>query len=574
MAKGFMRQPLRGLPLHLVMSGILDETRAKEAFEAARESGVPFVLYLVNNNILSAWDIIKVAHIDFGVPILDLDAFNTDLIPLNLIDGKMVRRHQALPIYLNDEKQLYIAMSDPTNLPALYEFKFNTGFNTHPILVEEPKLNNLIDKIIGAQEASALSETPDEILSDIEMVDIQDSFDDDAGKATEDDAPIIKFINGLLLDAVNKHASDIHFEPYENTYRIRFRQDGILYKIASPPNYLKNRIASRIKVMARLDSTEHRLPQDGHFKWRFGKTHMIDFRVSTCPTVHGEKVVVRILDTGNLLLSIDDLGLDSAACDLVLKAINKTQGMVLVTGPTGSGKTVTLYTLLSMLNTEDKNISTVEDPVEINLKGINQVNINVKAGLDFPIILRSFLRQDPDIIMVGEMRDLDTADIGIKAAQTGHLVLATLHTNSAPETLSRLLNMGVPSYNVATSASLIIAQRLARKLCPVCKQEIQLDRETLLKAGFLETEIQDIKVYAPVGCENCMGGYKDRVGIFEVLPVTNAVSKIILSGGTVMDITNKALEEGLITLRRSALEKVKQGITSLEEIDRVVSIEQ
>lgn len=565
-------QTLRGLVLHLVKEGALSKEQAIDAVENSSAEGIPCVLYLVKNEILSSTTILKIASKEFGVPVIDLNAFNTELVPRDLFNEKIVRKHHAFPLYLSPNNQLFIAVSDPTNLAALYEFKFSTGLYTHPILVEEPKLTQLIDRAIGTLEASALDRASADILEEIELVDETKKLINEIGERdSEDDAPIIRFINKLLLDAINKGASDIHFEPFENDFRIRFRQDGILYETTTLTSNLKSRIASRIKVMSKLNSTEHRLPQDGHFKWQFSKTHIIDFRVSICPTIHGEKVVIRVLDPGHSLFSVNDLGLSEAQHEIIVKTIQQSQGMVLVTGPTGSGKTITLYALLSAINTIDKNISTAEDPVEIELKGINQVSVNPKAGLDFSTILRSFLRQDPDVIMVGEMRDFETADIGIKAAQTGHLVFATLHTNNAPATLSRLVNIGIPSYNVGSSVHLIIAQRLARRLCKDCKKEITPPKKAFLDAGFKEEEFGKFKIYGPTGCSKCLKGYKGRVGIFELLPISKTLATIITNGGTEMEITDQAVKEGMIPLHQAGLNKIKEGVTSIEEIDRVIT---
>jgi type IV pilus assembly protein PilB len=460
-------------------------------------------------------------------------------------------------------------MSDPTNLDALEEIQFNTGYSTELILCDEESLQSCIEKVLE-DESSALD------ISDIDAeelagIDVEESRKDDDNSSNEDDAPIVVFINKILLDAIKKGASDLHFEPYEKSFRIRFRIDGILAEIARPPVSLSSRMAARLKVMSKLDIAERRVPQDGRIKLALSKKKSIDFRVSTLPTMWGEKIVMRILDSSSAMLGIDMLGYEPEQKKIYMDALDQPQGMILVTGPTGSGKTVSLYTGLNILNTQERNISTAEDPVEINLEGINQVQINNRAGLTFPSALRSFLRQDPDIVMVGEIRDLETAEISIKAAQTGHLVLSTLHTNSAAETLTRLLNMGVPSYNVASSVSIIIAQRLARRLCPQCKEEEPLSEMQLAEQGFPADRLNEIKLFKPVGCTHCTGGYKGRVGIYEVIKISPTIASIIMEGGNSLDIATQCQKEGYNNLRQSGLIKAMSGMTSLAEINRVTS---
>jgi len=560
---------LSGLSRRLVADGLLTETDAQSALEHALKSKIPYVTYLVQQNLVTDTAIALSASEEFGVPLFDLDAIDNDSTPKGLVSEKLVRKHHALPLFKRGNR-LYLGVADPTNLQALDEIKFHTGISTETIIVEEGKLARAIEKTLEAQEAaSALGDLSD---GDLEALDISagEAPKSDEDRDSEvDDAPIVRFVNKVLLDAISKGASDVHFEPYEKIYRVRFRLDGILHEIASPPVTLGNRLASRLKVMSRLDISERRIPQDGRVKMSLSRNRSIDFRVSTCPTLFGEKVVLRILDPTSAQIGIDALGFEERQRELFLNAVHKPQGMVLVTGPTGSGKTVSLYTALNILNTPDKNISTVEDPVEIYLQGINQVNINPKAGLDFASALRAFLRQDPDIIMVGEIRDLETAEIGIKAAQTGHMVLSTLHTNSAAETLTRLVNMGVAAFNIASSVSLIIAQRLARRLCPHCKQEENVPREALLAEGFTESESDNLTIYGPVGCEYCTGGYKGRVGLYEVMPVTEEIGRLIMEGGNSMEIADLAAEQGVINLRQAGLNKVKLGFTSLEEVNRV-----
>ncbi|RCX33451.1 type IV-A pilus assembly ATPase PilB [Thioalbus denitrificans] len=559
---------LSGLARRLVIDGLLTETDAQAAFDQSLKEKIPLVTYLVQNGLVEDGRIAVAASEEFGAPVLDIDSLDIGLLPKDLVSEKLIRKHRAIPLFKRGSR-LYVGLADPTNLQALDEIKFHTGINTDAVVVEESKLSRFIDRVVEAQEATNLGDLSD---SDLDGLDISggDELPQDEVRDTDvDDAPIVRFVNKVMLDAINKGASDIHFEPYERNYRVRFRQDGILHEMASPPVTLGSRIAARLKVMSRLDISERRIPQDGRIKMTLSKNRAIDFRVSTCPTLYGEKVVMRILDPASARLGVDALGFEEAQKDLFQRVIHKPQGMVLVTGPTGSGKTVTLYTALSILNTPDKNISTVEDPVEINLPGINQVNIHPKAGLTFASALRAFLRQDPDIIMVGEIRDLETAEIGIKAAQTGHMVLSTLHTNSAPETLTRLANMGVAPFNIASTVTLIIAQRLARRLCPHCRREEEVPPEALLAEGFTETELQDITIFGPVGCDRCTAGYKGRVGLYEVMPVTDEIGRLIMEGGNSMEIADLARQQGMVDLRRAGLNKVRDGLTSLEEINRV-----
>jgi len=529
----------------------------------------PFVRYLIEDKHLNAGQVANIFSKSFGYPYIDLDAFDTSLIPEGIRNEKLIRKHNALPIYLRG-KVLFVAMSDPTNLDALEEIQFNTGYTTELILADENSLSTAIERILEEDtDALDISDMDTEELAGIDVE--EDRQDDDGNEDGKDDAPIVVYINKILLDAIRKGASDLHFEPYEKAYRIRFRIDGILTEIARPPVTLSSRMAARLKVMSKLDIAERRVPQDGRIKLALSKKKSIDFRVSTLPTMWGEKIVMRILDSSSAMLGIDMLGYEPAQKKIYMDALAQPQGMILVTGPTGSGKTVSLYTGLNILNTEQRNISTAEDPVEINLEGINQVQINTRAGLTFPSALRSFLRQDPDIVMVGEIRDLETAEIAIKAAQTGHLVLSTLHTNSAAETLTRLLNMGVPSYNVASSVSIIIAQRLARRLCMACKEPEDIPEEELLKQGFTHEQLPDVKLYKAVGCDQCTGGYKGRVGIYEVIKIGERLSSIIMEGGNSLDIAEQCQREGFNNLRQSGLLKAMHGVTSLEEVNRVTS---
>jgi len=559
---------LSGLARRLVMDGLLEETEAAKAHETALKKRTHLVSYLVENKILNSRDIAWSGAQEFGVPLFDLNAMVIESAPIKMVSEKLIQQHNALPLFKRGNR-LYIAVSDPTNLNAIDEFKFHTGINTEAILVEEEQLRKAIDAALEALDTT-MSELMD---ADLDNLDIRsgedDSGDGDVSESDIDDTPVVRFVNKVLLDAINCGASDIHLEPYEKEFRVRFRQDGVLHEITSPPRSLAMRIIARLKVMSRMNIAERRIPQDGRIKMNLSRNRSIDFRVNTLPTLHGEKVVLRILDGGAAQIGVDALGFEPEQKKLFIEAINKPYGMVLVTGPTGSGKTVSLYTGLNMLNSPDRNISTCEDPVEINLMGVNQVNVNPKAGLDFSVALRAFLRQDPDIIMVGEIRDLETAEIAVKAAQTGHLVLSTLHTNDAPQTLTRLANMGVPPYNIASAVHLIMAQRLGRRLCNNCKKEVDIPEESLLKAGFREDQLNGLTIFSAVGCDSCTHGYKGRVGIYQVMPVSEEMGRIIMEGGNSMQLAQQAHAEGVADLRESGLKKVAAGITSLEEIDRV-----
>lgn len=566
---------LSGLARRLVNDGLLDQELARKALVQASKEKTPFVQHLVNNALLDSRTIARVASDEFGTPLFDLEALNRDAIPPKLINEKLIRKHHTLPL-MRRGNRLFIALADPTDLHALDEIKFNTGISTEPVLVEADKLAQAIEKYLNASEES-LGDTfagldGDDLENlDIEAVD-EHAAPEDKGGSEADEAPVVRFINKVLLDAIKMGASDIHFEPYEKSYRVRFRTDGILTEITRPPVNLAGRLAARLKVMSQMDISERRVPQDGRIKMKLSKNKAIDFRVNTLPTLFGEKIVLRILDANSAKLGIDALGYEDEQKKLYLDALAQSQGMILVTGPTGSGKTVSLYTGLNILNTAEVNISTAEDPVEINLEGINQVQMNTRVGLTFAEALRSFLRQDPDIIMVGEIRDLETAEIAIKAAQTGHLVLSTLHTNSAPETLTRLLNMGVPAFNVATSVSLIIAQRLARRLCSTCKKPAtDIPDDILKEEGFEEIGIprEEFQLFHPVGCPQCNKGYKGRVGVYEVVRITPEIANLIMEGGNSLQIARAAKSAGFNNLRISALRKVAMGLTSLEEANRV-----
>jgi len=565
------RPGLGGLPQRLVQDGVVDEPAMLEAMNAARERKTSVVTQLVTSGTAKARDIAIAASSEFGVPLFDLDAVNLDLEIVRLVTDKLLAKHRVLPLFKRG-KRLFLAVADPTTLGAIDEIKFQTGLGVEAVVVEDDKLQKAVDKAIEQADAQMpnLGEEEGVDLESLEISSEDGQLDDKVTRDDVEDAPIVRFVNKIMIDAIRRGASDIHFEPYEKIYRVRYRMDGVLKEIAQPPVQLGGKLSARLKVMSRLDIAERRVPQDGRIKMRISKNRAIDFRVSTCPTLFGEKIVMRILDPSQASLGIDALGYEGFQKDLYLKYLAKPQGMILVTGPTGSGKTVSLYTGLHILNREDTNISTAEDPAEINLPGVNQVNVNPKVGLTFAAAMRAFLRQDPDVIMVGEIRDLETAEIAIKAAQTGHLVLSTLHTNDAPQTLTRMVDMGVKPYAIATSVSLIIAQRLARRLCSHCKQPMDVPKEALLKEGFAEADIEaGIKIFSPKGCGSCTDGYKGRVGIYQVLPVTEAIGRIILAAGSAVDISDQAAKEGVWDLRRAALEKVKAGVTSLEEVNSV-----
>ena len=563
--------PLTGLPRRLVQDGVVSEADLMAALNAIEGKSGNLVPHLVANRLGDARQIAIAAAHEFGVPLLDLDAVDLDLDVVKLVDEKLLLKHRILPI-LQRGKRLFIAVCDPTNLQALDEIKFQTTLRIEAIVVEQDKLEARVARAIEAVDTS-MSNLGDDDGFDLENLEVTGGDDEagpDADTSDIDDAPIVRFVNKVMVDAIKKGASDIHFEPYEKHFRIRLRQDGVLTEIARPPVALAMKVSARLKVMARLDIAERRIPQDGRIKMKLSKNRAIDFRVNTCPTLFGEKVVCRLLDPSSAQLGIDALGYEEFQKRIYLENLAKPYGMILVTGPTGSGKTVSLYTGLNILNTGDRNISTAEDPAEINVPGINQVNVNPKVGLTFAAALRAFLRQDPDIIMVGEIRDLETAEIAIKAAQTGHLVLSTLHTNDAPKTLTRLVDMGVKPYAIASSVSLIIAQRLARRLCGNCKEPVDIPAEALLKEGFTQADIAaGMTIYHAKGCSQCNGGYKGRLGIYQVMPCTETIGRIMMEGGNAMQIAAQAKAEGVTDLLQSGLKKVKDGLTSLEEINRV-----
>ena len=570
---GSVRAVLTGLPQRLVLDGLVGESAMLDAIASARERKTHLVSWLVSHDIASARDIAVAAAQEFGMPLLDLDAVSPDVDTVRLVNEKLLAKHRVLPL-VKRGKRLHVAVSDPTILHAVDEIKFQTGLAIDAVVVEDDKLQRAVQKAIEQVDTQMPNLAGAEDDFDLENLDTShgdDSMESDTARDDVDDAPIVRFVNKIMLDAIRKSASDIHFEPYEKYYRIRLRIDGVLREVAQPPVQLATKLAARLKVMSRLDIAERRVPQDGRIKMKLSKNRSIDFRVSSCPTLFGEKIVLRILDASTAMMGIDALGYEGFQKDLYLKVLAKPQGMILVTGPTGSGKTVSLYTGLAILNVEDTNISTAEDPAEIVLPGVNQVNVNPKVGLTFASALRAFLRQDPDVIMVGEIRDLETAEIAIKASQTGHLVLSTLHTNDAPQTLTRMVDMGVKPYAIATSVSLIIAQRLARRLCQSCKQPLDLPHDALLREGFTEQQVSTpgFKVYKHVGCGQCTDGYKGRVGIYEVLPVTESIGRIILEGGSAPHIAAEARKQGVWDLRTAGLKKVLDGLTTLEEVNRV-----
>jgi type IV pilus assembly protein PilB len=561
---------LSGLARRLITDGLLNEKEALSAQKHAKKANQPFVSYLVHNKILDSHAIALVASQEFGVPLFDINTMNMDVAATLLIKESLIRKHHALPLYQRGNR-LHVAMSDPTNLQALDEYQFSTGMNTYAVLVEEHKLTAAIESALdrsnekfddfGGADLDDIDLGPDDVAADRK----------EPSTADIDETPIVRFINGILTHAIKSGASDIHFEPYEKKYRVRIRIDGILQEAQSAPVNLSGRIAARLKVLSRLNIAERRVPQDGRMRLKLSPTKSIDFRVNTCPTLYGEKIVLRILDPTSAQLGIDVLGYEPDQKKIFLDAMHQPYGMVLVTGPTGSGKTVSLYTALSILNTDDRNISTAEDPAEISLAGINQVNINPTVGLTFSSALKAFLRQDPDIIMVGEIRDLETAEISIKAAQTGHMVFSTLHTNDAPQTITRLANMGVPAFNIASAVSLIIAQRLGRRLCSKCKQAEKIPVEVLLEEGFTQAQVDsDMTIFKAVGCEGCTLGYKGRVGIYQVMPISEEMGRIIMEGGNAMTLADQAEKEGIDDLRKSGLRKVAAGMTSLEELNRVI----
>jgi len=566
-----MEAPIRlsGLARRFISDGLLSEEAAISAQEEAKTANLSYVSYLINNSILNSKDIASSASEEFGLPLFDLDTMNMELSAISSVKESLIHQHNALPLYQHG-KRLYVAISDPSSLQdTINSFQFNTGLTSYPVLVDEQQLAQTITKALDKQNES-IDDFEDDDFEELELGP-DEVVETKTNESDVDDTPIVRFIQGILVTAIKNGASDIHFEPYEKVYRVRTRIDGMLHEVKTAPISQAGRISARLKVLSRLNIAERRVPQDGRMRLKLSKTKTIDFRVNTCPTLFGEKIVLRILDPTSAQLGIDVLGYEPDQKKIFMEIMHQPYGMVLVTGPTGSGKTVSLYTALNILNTGDRNISTAEDPAEISLSGINQVNVNPTVGLTFSAALKAFLRQDPDIIMVGEIRDLETAEISIKAAQTGHMVFSTLHTNDAPQTLTRLANMGVPAFNIASAVSLIIAQRLGRRLCGSCKTKEELPVDTLLEEGFTQVQIDEgFSIYKAVGCDNCTLGYKGRVGIYQVMPISEAMGRIIMDGGNSMQLADQAKSEGISDLRESGLKKVAAGLTSLEELNRVI----
>ena len=565
MSQPHVKRVVNGTLNRLIQSSHLTLDVAIDATEKSKSQKIPLFTYLIENDLVDPNDLAQAASIEYGVPLLDITSYDLGMVALNLVEEKLIDKHQVLPLFKRGNK-IYVAVSDPTNARALDEIRFHTNLSVEAILVQHDDLATAIEEAIK-QSSSMMDDLGDDGLEDLNF---EETVEEDTGSDSDDlaDTPVVKFVNKVLLDAIKRGASDIHFEPYEKTYRVRYRIDGVLTTMAKPPKNMTMKISSRLKVMANLDIAEKRIPQDGRVKLNLSKTNAIDFRMSTCPTLFGEKIVMRVLDASAAKMGVDKLGYEEEQKSLFLEAIQKPYGMVLVTGPTGSGKTVSLYTALNILNTEGTNISTVEDPVEIRVHGINQVQQNTKQGMTFAAALRSFLRQDPDVIMVGEIRDLETAEIAIKAAQTGHMVLSTLHTNNAPETISRLMNMGVAPFNITSAVALVVAQRLARRLHD-CKAATELPKESFIEAGMKEEDLENAQIFDAVGCRKCNQGYKGRVGIYEVMPLSTDIKRIILNNGNALEIADQAAKDKIPNLRESALLKVRNGITSLVEANRV-----
>ncbi len=560
--------PLSGLARTLVTGGLLEEDAVRQSVLQAAKEKIPLVPFLVQHKLAAGRDIAAALSAGFGVPLLDLEAFEPDPEITKKVAENLVKKNHAIPLFKRDNR-LFIGVSDPTNLQGLDEIKFQTGLNIEAVLVEDDKLTQAIERALVASD-SMLADLGGDDLGILDDLEVSDDRPEEREDSEIDDAPVVRFVNKVLLDAIRKGASDLHFEPYEKAYRVRLRIDGELAELAKPPVALANKIATRIKVMSRLNVAERRVPQDGRIKLKLSKNKGIDFRVSTCPTLHGEKVVMRILDSDAARLNIDALGYEDLQKAVFLKNLAKPYGMFLVTGPTGSGKTVSLYTGINILNTGDVNICTVEDPVEINIPGINQVQVDEKTGMTFPKALKAFLRQDPDIILVGEIRDIETGSIAVKAAQTGHMVLSTLHTNDAPQTITRMLDMGIPAFAIATTINIIIAQRLARRLCIHCREAVDIPADALLAEGFSETDVtRGFKVFRAVGCDQCNSGYRGRTGIYQVMPISDAMKRLIMDGANAIALADQSRREGIVDIRQSGLKKVRDGITSLEEINTV-----
>ena len=561
---------LPGLARKMVARGLLTETAAMEVMTNAMQENRTFYLQSIEQNSVPVTEACQMASEEFGLPFVEVDSINTELSPMQLIPSNLMEKHHVLPLYLRGQK-LFLGVGDPGDNSGLDEIKFSTGLNVSPVLLDPRKLSRLLDNMMDADEDASLSDIVDEgNLGDIDLTSEVEDADSEALEL-KIDTPIVRFVNKILQDAIRRSASDIHIEPYERTTRIRYRIDGVLHDAVSPPMGLVNKIVARLKIMSSLDIAERRAPQDGRMKLAFTRKRGIDFRVSTMPTLFGEKMVIRVLDTASANLGIETIGLEEDQLELYREAAIRPHGMILVTGPTGSGKTVSLYSAMNVLNTTERNISSVEDPVEIYVTGINQVNIHEKAGRTFATILRAFLRQDPDVLMVGEIRDLETAEIAIKAAQTGHMVLSTLHTNDAPSSLTRLANMGVAPFNIASSVSLVIAQTLVRLLCDSCREPVTYSEKVLLDVGFKEEQLDSLSLYEAVGCSGCTAGFRGRTGIFEAMPMTDEISHIVMASGSTLDIETQCRKEGIESMRESGLLKVATGITTLEEVERVTT---
>jgi type IV pilus assembly protein PilB len=563
---------LSGLARKLVLDGLLEEEAATQALQAANAEGIPFVAYVVSKKIANAKDVAQAGAEEFGTPLVDISALEIDIDVVRLVNEKLIRQHNALPLYKRGNR-LFVGVADPTNLRGLEEIRFATGNTVEAIVCESDKLQRMIDKTLEAADTSMSELGGDDDLEDLDALEVAEetSPNDDASGSEVDDAPVVRFVNKILIDAIKKGVSDIHIEPYEKFCRVRYRIDGVLTEVARPPLALAMKISSRIKVMARLDVSERRVPQDGRIKLKLSKTKAIDFRVSTCPTLYGEKSVLRILDS-SMSIPLEALGYEDFQLKLFLDNIHKPYGMFLVTGPTGSGKTVSLYSGINLLNQPDINISTAEDPVEINLPGVNQVQVDERTGMTFDKALKAFLRQDPDIILVGEIRDLNTGNIAIKAAQTGHMVMSTLHTNDAPQTLTRMMDMGVKPFAIATAVNIITAQRLGRRLCGNCKRPIEVPKEALVAEGFTEEDVESgLTLYEsnPQGCDQCNAGYKGRMGIYQVMPVSEEMKRMVMEGRNAIEIGDQAIREGVPDLRMSALKKVKDGFIDIKEMNRI-----
>ncbi|MEM7193773.1 MAG: type IV-A pilus assembly ATPase PilB [Pseudomonadota bacterium] len=561
---------LPGMAKKMISRKLISEAAAQEILSNAMQENRSFYLQAIEQNSVPALEASMIASEEFGIPFVELDSINTELSPLQIVPNQLIEKHHMLPLYMRGTK-LFIAVGDPSNNAGLDDIKFNTGLGVSPVLVDPRKLRLVLENLLEEDSDVSLSDIVSE--GGLDDIDLSTEVEDDPNAPLDlnIDTPIVRFVNKILQDGIRRGASDIHIEPYERNTRIRYRIDGVLHDAVNPPQGLVFKIIARLKILSKLDIAERRLPQDGRMKLQFSRSRTIDFRVSTMPTLFGEKMVIRVLDTGSANLGLETIGMDEKQLELYRVAAAQPHGMILVTGPTGSGKTVSLYSAINVLNTVERNISSVEDPVEIYVSGVNQVNINEKTGLSFARVLRAFLRQDPDVLMVGEIRDLETAEIAIKAAQTGHLVLSTLHTNDAPSSLTRLMNMGVAPFNIASSVNLVIAQRLVRRLCDSCRQPVNYNDEVLLRAGYSQEDLESLELYEAIGCSGCTSGYRGRTGIFEVMPMSDMISDLVMSGGSTLDIARQAAAEDVLTMRESGLIKVAAGVTTLEEVERVTT---